>query len=249
MLVLSPSELRRHAALVWRHRAASEKVSSARFFRLAAALARQGVPGELVGRARSAGDDETRHAQLCAAHADLCAAQAELSAAAAGQVLEEPSMVVPPQVLTPARLATRDEVLTESFAFCALSETLNATLLSVTLQHAADEQLQALVRTLLADEVQHARLGWAHLAFERARGPCAVLATRLVPLLQEAISPELLARKGDTAQDPEALGLGILSPALRLDLIAATLRDVIFPGLESAGVDVAGARTWASLHL
>ncbi len=223
------------AGQVWAHRAVAERVSSARYLRLARGLASAGVPEVLVRRADAAAADESRHAELCAAMAVGLGAEVDAR--------------TPPTAWR--ALCAREDTLREAVAFCAVSESMNATLMAVALQRARHEPTRALLRALLADEVQHARLGWAVLAFERGRGDCAVLAPTLVPALEQAVSEELREAGGQAGGEPDDAGAsyGLLTAPERLTLIAATLRDVVLPGLAEAGVDTAAAEAWARRHL
>ncbi len=240
MRVLSDGAARDLAGRVWAHRAAAERVSSARYRRLAAGLSRCGVPATLVERAETAAVDEARHAELCAAMAE------ELGAA------------VPEALPTPTwrPLRGREDTLREAVGFCALAESMNATLMAVALRRTTHASTAGLLRALLADEVQHARLGWAILTYESSRGGCAGLSEGLVPMLEQAVSEELreagsaptIEEDGDGAADAGA-GYGLLSSHERLALIAATLRDVIVPGLELAGVDAGSVTAWRQRHL
>lgn len=209
-------------------------MSSARYARLAKRLAAVGAPAGIVERARVASEDERRHAGLC-------------DEAARGLGLEPPPPApVVVAELAPAFLAPGQRVLFELLAFCCVSETLNATLLSVTLRHLREPALRTLTLELLRDEVEHARLGWAHLAFESGRTSCAFVEPLLVPLLSGVVSAELLAAVGQGRASDEALALGLLGADERLELIAATLRDVTLPGLRAAGIEVAGAESWVA---
>lgn len=223
------------AGRVWAHRALAERVSSARYLRLARGLARAGVPRALVERAEGAAADERRHAELCEAMAVALGAEVDAD--------------TPPTAWRPLR--DREDTLREAVAFCAVSESMNATLMAVALHRTQHEATRALLRTLLADEVQHARLGWAVVAFERGRGDCAALSSTLLPLLEQAVSEELreAGSQAAGATDEIGAGYGLLTAQERLALIAATLRDVVLPGLAEAGVDTAAARAWAQHHL
>ncbi len=239
MHLLSGEQARAYCGSVWAHRATAELVSSARFERLATGLARAGAPAELTQRARDGAADERRHAALCVAAAERFGAVVAKAA--------------PPPLWRP--LATADDVLREAVAFCALSESLNATLMAVSLQRTTDDGLRTLLRALLTDEVQHARLGWAVLSWQATCRPCAFLDDWLLPTLQDAVADELLvaanganagAYAGADTPSEAAAALGMLSARERLELIAATLRDVVFPGLSHAGIDCDAASRWVA---
>src|SRR6185295_14842249 len=64
----------------------------------------------------------------------------------------------------------RDRLLWEMVSVCCIAETMNTSLMTRCLEVAKDEEIRTTLRELLRDEVRHARLGWAHLAAERAQG-------------------------------------------------------------------------------
>lgn len=233
MRLLSRDEAWAYSGRVWAHRSAAELMSCARFERLAAGLAHIGAPVALTLLARNGAADERRHAALCA------------TAAARFGAVAMPTAPAP--VWRP--LVTADDVLRDAVSFCALSESLNATLMAVSLQRTTDDGLRRLLRALLTDEVQHARLGWAVLNWQASSRSCAFLDPWLLPTLQAAVADELLvaADGADAHNDTPseaAVALGILSASERLALIVATLRDVVFPGLTQAGIDCDGASAW-----
>jgi hypothetical protein len=137
-------------------------------------------------------------------------------------------------------------------AFCAISESLNATLLAVSLERSEPSWLRDLLRGLLRDEVQHARLGWAIATWQAERRSLAHLTPWIAPTLRDAVSEELLAERDEApaaAISPRDRGLGLWTATERVELIAATLRDVVCPGLEGLGLDGSEAREWVATTL
>lgn len=229
---MTESEIRAAAAEVWAHRATTEREASARFALLARKLADVGAQSAVVVLAARAADDEVRHAALCRDAARHFGGDAPGDAPAA--VAE----------IAPAQLSARERVLYETTAFCCVTESCNAALLTATLDRVRDPAVERTCREVLRDEVNHARIGWAHLAGERFRGRCDFLGSLMPRILSGSVSEEI-DRPRDPSPDAEALAaVGLLARTERIDLFRATLRDVVFPGLEANGVSADAGRAW-----
>ena len=138
---------------LWLSRAASERRVADAFSVVAAALVTLRAPSELTALARRAVDDEHRHAELARFVASRCA----------GRELEPPprlALVVPEHVGASERLTATLHVL----GHCALNETFASAYLETSLKLSQAPLARAAVRSLLCDEIDHARIGWAHLA-------------------------------------------------------------------------------------
>src|SRR5204863_1917294 len=133
-------------------RAASEGVVSESFRVMAASLAALHAPDELVALAARGIDDELRHAELC--H--------HVASRVAGQALEPPAPLpfALPAINAPEELRHSLYVL----GHCALNETTASAYLRIALADASGALAHAALRELLSDEIDHSRLGWAHLA-------------------------------------------------------------------------------------
>ena len=217
---------------VWAFRARSEREASRRFDRLSRQLASQGAAPVVTAMARKAADDERRHAVRCAEVAGRYghAAIAE-ETLAAGEI-------------GPASLGARERLLYEVVAFCCVTESINAALMTVSLELAEAPAVRAAVREILRDEVSHARLGWAHLAAERARGGGASIGAALPAMLSGTVRDELFSPADDDPQGAELSGHGELPRSTRAEILVATLGAVVFPGLEAHGIDTSAGRLW-----
>lgn len=158
---------RRWLASYWRQRATSELNARQGFLALAASLEQypsDPVVHQLVARAL---DDEIRHADLCTGLARLYAPEAW------------PPPEAPPPFDAPDYGATGPlKVALQITAMSCISETLAIVFLRACQQTIDSPVLRTLHRSHLSDELQHARLGWAHLAW------CA-------PDLRQAVRPHL----------------------------------------------------------
>jgi hypothetical protein len=154
-----------------------------------------------------------------------------------------------PAEAAPSGLAPRERLLCEVVATSCITETLSATLLRAMLARAADARVRATVLEILRDEVQHSRLGWAHLAAERSRGYGALLADYLPAMLAGTVTNELFEAGEPSREDDALAGRGALPRRERAELFAATMREVVFPGLERLGIDADQGRIWLSTRL
>jgi hypothetical protein len=223
---------RRALAEVWAFRALSERQAEQRFGRLVRELDATGAEDVVVRMARGAVADERSHARICA------------SMAAHYGHRDDGVQPPPATAIGPRSLALRRRVLFEVVAFACITETINAALMTETYRHAVVPAVRDAVRRILKDEVGHSRMGWAHLSAERARGEGEFVAQWLPRMLRGTVADELLAAHPRGAPDPALLAHGELPEAMRLDVFRSALRDVIFPGLESLGIDTRLGREW-----
>jgi hypothetical protein len=227
-------EPRERAALagVWAFRARSEREAEARFQRLTRQLASEGAEPVVVALAHQAARDERRHARICARMAARYGHR------------EGPGDPPAAREIGPASLAPRDRLLFEMVAFCAITESINAALMTETWHRARVPAVRAAVRAILRDEVAHSRLGWAHLAAERARGNGGFIADFLPSMLAGAATEELFTPGESGPESARLVAHGELPLSTRVELFRATLRDVVFPGMAALGVDTNSGRSW-----
>ena len=152
--------------------------------------------------------------------------------------------VVPKQRIGASRSDTRERLLWEVVAVCCLSETMNTSLLSRCQELVKDAELRSTIHELLEDEVQHARIGWAHLAAERAAGRGDFLADALPLMLEASIEPGFLQQGESMPWIDELYDYGELPHAELVRIYRETLDQVVFRGLEAMGVDTSKGRAW-----
>jgi hypothetical protein len=222
---------------VWRFRARAELDAAARFGRLAEELAALGAVPPVIAMASEAAADERRHAAQCV----------ELVHALGGDRLPgDAAFEVPSDVraAAPAGLGRRERLLYEVVAMACLTETLSAALLGEMVERAADDEVRDVMQAILRDEVGHARLGWAHLAAERQRGPAGFVGDYLPAMLAGTVQDELFSTAAEHSASEALNGLGALDRSGRRRIFEGTLRVVIFPGLQKFGVDTARGERW-----
>ena len=228
--------IRALAAAAWRFRWTVECDAEVRFSSLAIRLETLGAPPQIVALARRASEDERRHAVHCA-----------LLAARLGAPVSDLAPP-PPSPVAPAGLAERDALTYELVAACCVAESVSVAVLTALLQEVRDPELRAVLRELAADEVGHARLGWAHLALAAQEGRTAFLGPLLPSMLQGSVDDDLFEPAELAREDEGLLALGVLPHARKRALFVEALEQVVFPGLEGSGVDTSAGREWLAAH-
>jgi hypothetical protein len=229
--VLDP-ETSAELASRWSYRAGLEHAAAFRFRRLAGRMEAAGFDPELVAIAHLAEEQEREHVRLCAEIAARFGRGPELSA--------EPAL---PEV-APASWVLADRVLYEIVAFCCVTETANAVVVTAGADDVDDTAIRKAVRTILADEVQHSRLGWRCLT---AQPPTdaqrAWLGAYLPDMLAGTVRSDLFKAQLVVGDEATMQRYGTLPLAGRREAFLTGMREVLLPGLAGFGVDVAaGAR-------
>jgi hypothetical protein len=224
--------VRRIAGAAWRFRFGVEREAEVRFGRLAKRLLEAGAAPVLVGLAARAATDERRHAERCAELAESY-----------GAPVDRRSPAVAAEI-APAGLPARERLLYEVVAACCVAETESVGVLSTLLGCARGAALRRVLKELAQDEVGHGRLGWAHLAAERARGDTSFLGPLVPAMLEGNAAADLFATVEAEREDPALLEEGVLPHSLKREVFVRMLEEVIFPGLERFGVDAGDGRAW-----
>jgi hypothetical protein len=209
---------------LWARRAQSELTASILFAGLARDCSRSNLPAPLPELCERAVEDERFHAILSARIAEHYL----------GTALPE---------LTPGPDALRFESCEAELALglrlilhCALNETIAAVYLRECHREASSPLMRAVVRELLRDEIDHARVGWAYLAS---------LQFELQPRLRDRFNRELPALLSLVASawhkpltDAEyPTGHGVLSLDETRRVAELALEALALPGLASFGIE------------
>ena len=230
-IALSPEE-RMRIAETWNFRYDAERTAILRFERLTRALRKTEAAPQVIELAHQAVEDEKRHAILC-----------KEIALEFGFPYGKTDTEVEALPLAPPNFTRRDAVLYEVVAFCCITETINTTMLVDTLEFAKDARIRDAVRTILRDEINHSRLGWAHLTHETALGRGGFFPDTLLGMFSQIGIEEILERTG--TRETNALAYyGELNDERRISLFRGAVYELVLPGLESAGVDTQDLRTW-----
>jgi hypothetical protein len=141
---------------IWAGRADAELGAADSFRVVAGALRDFDAEPDLIVLAGRAIEDEQWHARICHHVASLFA----------GRELRHPVAVDPAVPIQPRASAALRPTL-HIVAQCCLNETTASAFLESCLQRATAEPVRTALRALMADDIDHARIGWAHLASPR----------------------------------------------------------------------------------
>ena len=224
-------EQRRAVGRRWAMRAVAERTVAESMRRVARALEALGAK-ELAAVAVRAMDDEQRHAAICAHVASRYLGRDVPSPPPMTDVVPEYVGAAPPLL----------HVLTV-VGMCAVNETTATVYLEASLARAATVLVAAATRELLADDVDHARIGWALLASLDTNARAAV-----APWVKPMLAANLARWRERPPEDAGSTlaAHGCLSAADVDAAALAAIRDLILPGFESLHIDTTEARAWLS---
>ena len=224
--------VRARVGATWAFRTRAEIEAAARFTRMAEELAEIGALPLVIQGARAAAADEARHRDLCAR---LAAAWGEPRA------LEH---APPRERIGRSSMPPRDRILWEVVSVCCLGETMNTALMTRCFELCKEPEIRATLHELLKDEVRHSRVGWGHLAAERAAGRGEFLRDVLPLMLEASVEPGFLEGTADAPWTDALYDFGELPLRELVQLYLETLEQVVFKGLDALGVDTSLGRAF-----
>ena len=222
---LLPAPARQAIAGHWLHRASAELGVAVAFEAFRPRLRDVGAAAVVLALADKAIDDERRHGELCAR--------------LAARYLGETAVIVPEaRAGALPDFGTGDEpteVALLALGMCCINESVASEWIRSCWQVATSPAAVAANKVHLQDEIDHARLGWAHLASD-AVGPALkrTLATWAPRLVRVNVAEW---KKRDAYLPPEGIPAhGHLSAVEQEEVVDAAVRDVVLPGLVHVGV-------------
>lgn len=223
---------RARAAARWEAQMLAEHRSIAVFRALARDVAEASVLPAAARLVLRMADDERRHAATCADVARALGGAPRLPA----RDPRGPVRLARHPGCSPDERALRNVV----YATC-LSETIAAARLTLALERTEDDLLRRVTRSILADEVVHARFGFDYLDAARpwleshpeARASLSAYLRRAFAVLEAALA----GPTGGPPPDTEERALGLASSAASHALFHDVMEHAIVPGLEAAGLD------------
>jgi hypothetical protein len=231
---LTPIE--QHLAIeTWRGRMLNEHVSARVFQQLLSQMDEVGVPDTRRQSVTRMMEDELRHGRQCATIVEA------LGGRAIAQIGDLPD--VPRHDDADAFEGLLRNVISVS----CLSETVAVALITAERLHAQHPLLERTLRTILADEVQHARFGWTlldELKDELNPALSARLGNYLAPAFAGLRSYELANLPSKPASSPQGEAVGLCDGPSAREIFLTTVQDVIIPGLEAHGLPA--ARAWTA---
>ena len=221
---LSPHD-REAIGAIWAARAEHELGAGAVFEAIGVALGERRTAPEVRTLVARAVQDERRHSELCRR---LAARYLSVEVPSPSS----PAVTLPVFGDAPTELNATLNVVLNS----CISETVAVEFLRVCRAEARGPAVRDALRSLLADEMRHARLGWAHLQSSEVSSSERREVGRALPILARMAraawtTPTLL----DT---PAATGHGWLDVARLGSLFDEVMSDVVVPGLAHVGVEL-----------
>jgi hypothetical protein len=203
------------------------------FGRIASGVALAAAPFDLVATATRISSDEIRHADYCTRFASLCVgSDVELSIQRSALEAAAPEL---PGV---------EEVDFLVAKYAATGETLAAALLLACRKRARDPVARALFRSLLGDEVVHARFGWYYLhwrAPQWTRAERQVIADRLGEFVADIEQSLWFGRDAPEAARASADALGVLDSETQRGVVKEVMEEEIVPALDAVGLGASHA--------
>jgi hypothetical protein len=231
------AELRERLGRQWASRATAELRVASVFTVVSRGLLESGADPVVLHIAARAVSDEVRHAELCKRLAERYLGRS---------IPWPPPGPVPMPRLDKAPSSLRPTL--HAVAMGCINETVASAWLEASLKDASSPLARAALRELIADDIHHARLGWAHLASSFVTNETRRdLGAWLPRLLQAAALPWT---RDARERIPEGVPAhGVPSQETTLSVLRSTLDAVILPGFESLGVPTRSAREWCARKL
>jgi hypothetical protein len=225
------------AQQTWARRMVNEYRSSSVFVSLAEELEEAGMDPESVAQCRVFSEEEKRHGILCGAVVEALGAEG----------CEE----MPPEPPFPMHrdVPPREGLVRNLLSVGCLSETVAVALIGAERLEMPPGELRDLLTGIYADEIGHARFGWAHVA-RLLPAMDAHAKKRLSIYLAVALAHledhELRHLPLDSTPPPEGAALGLCSGADARVLFYEVVSEVILPRLEALGLEA--RKAWRLRH-
>jgi hypothetical protein len=215
---------REELALHWLARGASERRVGDAFEVILRVLREAQAPSELIQLAERAVDDEHRHAELSRIVASRFA----------GRDLPAPELL---PLSLPRHEGATDSLKRTLYVVgqCCFNETFASAVLENSLRAARGRLAQAALRELLSDEIDHARMGWAHVSTLDTQQR-KVLSHWLIPLAQANVRMWRETPR-DYPTSEHLVEHGALSREMIDRALSTALRELVAPGFRELGVD------------
>jgi hypothetical protein len=215
----------------WHARMIQEHLAVGAFSELALELANTGCDTVVLSMVTRAAADEVRHRELCRRLASEFFGEPVSDGYTGVPTIPQHSGASPPE-----------RALLHLVEMGCLSETFTGAYLTRMLSHAKNKAMRAAIASLLKDEIDHGRLGWAHLAASARDGRAVCVGPALPAMLERTMSGVMNAALPSAPPDPVLESYGRITPHGAKECFAETLRDVILPGFASRSPVGTGGR-------
>jgi hypothetical protein len=226
-----PAALRLEVAQSWERRAHEELKVAAAFSVLCRELLETCTDPTILAIVSRGVNDEVRHAEVCRA----------LASKYRGAEVPWPSEVA--IKLSPAQDDRRLRTAFHAVAMFCVNEAIASTFLQASLFGARSPSARAAVGELLADEVEHARVGWIFVAKQSAPLRAAIEAN-LLTLARPAVQCWWDASQLTLLDGAPEHGLPSLETTR--ECAVAAVRDIVAPGFAALGLDARPLVEWVS---
>lgn len=225
-------ERRTRLGRTWASRMEQEHLAVGAFALLLRELAEDGCDPTVLGLVARACADEIEHAETCRGFA-----AAAIGPEAVSRLLR--GVPSPPRL---EDVSPSLRTLLHVVEMCCLSETFTAAYLTEMRRRTSDPVARAAVDSLLAEEIDHSRAGWAYLAWRRSDPTLAELAAHVPELLRRTYDPVIRdAAEHPEPDDPELESFAYLGRNAAAQIYRETLAEVILPGFRELGIELADA--------
>ncbi len=220
-------EERQTAIRTWRGRMVNEHISAQVWAGLLPQLMAAAAPPALLAGVAAAASDELRHARLCAG---------VVLALGGVPVAPLPAIVPLPEH---TGLGPLEVALWNMVSVGCMSETVAVAVIRAEQAELEGTTLGRILAGILADEVQHARLGWQFLGLalprldDQARDR---LSAWLVDALAHQVRHEIPRLPVVGGRRPELAEAGVCDGGFARTLFLDTIESVILPQLQAAGL-------------
>jgi hypothetical protein len=211
-----------------------EHLAVGAFAEITTELASTGCDAVVLALVSRASSDEVRHADVCGRIATVMLGEAAVERRLRG---------VPSIPKHPGH-SPSDRALLHVVEMCCLSETFTGVYLTEMLARATHRTMRAAIEYLLEDEIDHGRVGWAHLAARVRDGRGSVVEAALPSMLERTVADVMRAGEASRDERPMAEGYGQIGLKEAARIFSTTLENVILPGLEATGIDARGTRAF-----
>jgi len=226
--------VRAELARIWGERIPTEYRSITGFSTLSFDLIAAGAPVDLVAVCHRVCIDELRHTELAVKMVEIYGGRLPA-------LPREISSLPADESLTAVAQACRSAIL-----LSCLGETFACTELDMLRERAVDPVVRGVLRVFLADEIVHARIGWAYLAhaFKTADETTRRTVGDAIPSYVAGIARNLFGDENEDAavdvtnDDPRLAAHGVCSMREEQDLYRKFIPEVFLPGLRAVGVPI-----------
>lgn len=232
-LEIDDARVRRRVGEEWLGRMQQEHLAVGAFALLAHELAILGCPAEILHLVTRASNDEVRHAEICRAVAERTLGKERVPRSFRGV----------PRVPRHESVSHAERTLYHVVEMCCLSETFTGIYFTEALAKTTHPGMRAVLQSLLEDEIDHGKVGWAYLSLRAKASDMRGLAAALPDMIDRVAGSVIdRAKQEPEPNEPALLALGSIGRDGCAAIYRRGLDEVIFPGFEALSIDVAPAR-------